>query len=111
MTTDGIGIRTMGRRRRRCSDVHNAEFNDPRLVEVYDAECTWTIDDDYFVRLLDETPGARVIDIGCGTGRLPLRLASLGYEVTGIDPSAARASHGFSAPRSRCLRKPLTSPS
>jgi SAM-dependent methyltransferase len=77
--------------------VHNAEFNDPRLVEVYDAECTWTADDDYFVRLLDETPRARVIDIGCGTGRLPLRLASLGHAVTGIDPSAA----GLAAARAK----------
>jgi SAM-dependent methyltransferase len=67
--------------------VHNAEFNDPRLVEVYDAESPWARDDDYFVALVNETPGARVLDVGCGTGRLALGLAATGHVVTGIDPS------------------------
>lgn len=31
--------------------------------------------------------GSRVADIGCGTGALTLKLASLGYEVTGFDSS------------------------
>jgi SAM-dependent methyltransferase len=29
--------------------------------------------------------GARVLDAGCGTGRVAIRLAELGYEVTGVD--------------------------
>ena len=33
--------------------------------------------------------GARVVDIGCGTGRLVLRLAERGCEVTGVDLSSA----------------------
>jgi SAM-dependent methyltransferase len=29
--------------------------------------------------------GARVLDAGCGTGRVAIRLAELGYDVTGVD--------------------------
>jgi ubiquinone/menaquinone biosynthesis C-methylase UbiE len=32
-------------------------------------------------------PPARVLDVGCGTGVLAGRLAGLGYEVAGVDPS------------------------
>jgi SAM-dependent methyltransferase len=79
--------------------VHNAEYEDPRLVEVYDAEGAWSRDDDYFAALVGETPRARVLDLGCGTGRLAIALGSAGHLVTGIDPSraalaAARAKVG-----------------
>jgi len=37
-----------------------------------------------------EWRGRRVLEIGCGTGRLTLRLAALGARVIGIEPDAAR---------------------
>ena len=79
--------------------MHHAEFNDPRLVEVYDAECPWSRDDDFFVLVAHETPGSRVLDLGCGTGRLALGLSAHGHSVTGVDPArasldAARAKPG-----------------
>jgi SAM-dependent methyltransferase len=38
---------------------------------------------------LELSPGARVLDVGCGPGRHTIELARRGYEVLGIDPSRA----------------------
>lgn len=79
--------------------MRNAEFNDPRLVVVYDAAYGWSRDDDFFQSIVDQTPAARVLDFGCGTGRLALALSAAGHTVTGVDPAvaslaAARAKPG-----------------
>ncbi|HVB41508.1 MAG TPA: class I SAM-dependent methyltransferase [Streptosporangiaceae bacterium] len=81
--------------------MRHAEFNDPRLVTVYDAMCPWSRDDDFFLSVVNETPAARVLDLGCGTGRLALGMATAGHTVTGVDPAqaslaAARAKPGAS---------------
>lgn len=68
-------------------DVRNAEFNHPRLVEVYDAECPWSRDDEFFLSVVAETPAAQVVDFGCGTGRLAIGMSRAGHHVTGIDPA------------------------
>jgi SAM-dependent methyltransferase len=69
--------------------VHQSEFNDPRLVGVYDAAFGWDRDDDLFLALAGENGPARVLDLGCGTGRLTLAMAAAGHRVTGVDPAAA----------------------
>lgn len=82
--------------------MRHAEFRHRRLVEVYDAECRWGADDDVFLAIVNETTRARVLDLGCGTGRLTLAMASAGHTVTGVDPAeasldAARAKPGADA--------------
>ena len=65
--------------------MHHGEFRDPRLVAVYDAECPWSRDDDFFLAVLADEPAGRVLDLGCGTGRLAIAMAGRGYRVTGVD--------------------------
>jgi SAM-dependent methyltransferase len=56
-----------------------------------------------YVRMLDEQIpiGARIVDVGCGTGQLPLLLSVVGRKVVGADFSYASLSKG-NAFRQRC---------
>lgn len=68
-------------------------------MSLYDAECPWSRDDEFFLSVVNEIPAARVLDLGCGTGRLALGMAAAGHTVTGVDPArasldAARAKPG-----------------
>ncbi|WP_031077686.1 class I SAM-dependent methyltransferase [Streptomyces sp. NRRL WC-3742] len=69
--------------------MRHAEFCDPRLVLVYDAECPWSREDDFFLSVVNEAPSSRVLDLGCGTGRLALGMVAVGHAVTGVDPARA----------------------
>jgi len=47
-----------------------------------------------FTPLLDDlAPGAAVLDLGCGVGRLANELVRRGHEVVGVDESAAMLAH------------------
>lgn len=58
----------------------------------YDAEgFTQATEDElvFLAELLDLSPGCRVLDVGCGTGRHAVPIAAMGAEVTGLDQSPA----------------------
>ena len=81
------------------AEFSQTEFSQAALVMVYDAEFGWSSDDDFFASVVSEAPASRVLDLGCGTGRLALALAAAGHRVTGVDPArasleAARAKPG-----------------
>ncbi|MFC7532680.1 class I SAM-dependent methyltransferase [Actinoplanes sp. GCM10030250] len=76
----------------------HGEFRHPRLVEVYDAECPWGWEDDFFMAVLAERSSLRVLDFGCGTGRLAIAMAAAGHEVTGVDPARASLDAAVSKP-------------
>ena len=42
-------------------------------------------------------PGARVLDAGCGTGRVAIRLAQLGYDCVGVDLDASMLAQARTA--------------
>jgi 2-polyprenyl-3-methyl-5-hydroxy-6-metoxy-1,4-benzoquinol methylase len=48
---------------------------------------------DVLARILDLPPGARLLDVPCGGGRLSLAMAERGYEVTAVDWSLEFLDH------------------
>ena len=58
------------------------EFQDP---ETYDLQCDKYDEDCPFVEQWARSLGGPLLDLACGTGRMALRLAAQGYQVTGVD--------------------------
>jgi 2-polyprenyl-3-methyl-5-hydroxy-6-metoxy-1,4-benzoquinol methylase len=51
---------------------------------------------DRLARLLGKSPGAEILDVPCGAGRLALPLAERGYRMTGVDQSSEFLGHARS---------------
>lgn len=61
--------------------------------------------------LLREHDGTRVLDAGCGTGRVAIELARRGFEVTGVDADAAMLTRAEAkAPELRWVHADLADP-
>lgn len=77
-----------------------AEYEDPVR---YDAEYGQIDEAAAFFLSLAEGCGRRVLDLGCGTGRLAIPLARSGKEVTALDRSPAMLAHA----RSKAAQLPI----
>ncbi|MDT7574744.1 MAG: hypothetical protein QOH17_1077 [Pseudonocardiales bacterium] len=64
-------------------------YADTRLAALYDVFDTPRDDLDAYFALAKELNAQRIVDLGCGTGTLPLKLAAPGRDVIGVDPAAA----------------------
>ncbi|TQL68519.1 methyltransferase family protein [Nocardioides albertanoniae] len=67
----------------------DAAFADPRQAALYDVFDDDRSDLDAYAAIAREVGAHRVIDIGCGTGSLAVRLAAEGASVVGVDPALA----------------------
>jgi SAM-dependent methyltransferase len=66
----------------------DAIFAEPRLARLYDALNPVENDQLALLELVGGAP-LRILDLGCGTGRLARMLADRGHAVTGVDPASA----------------------
>ncbi|MBO0883409.1 MAG: class I SAM-dependent methyltransferase [Mycobacterium sp.] len=73
-------------------------YGDPRLVALYDRDNLDGPDHDFYRRLATDVSARRILDLGCGTGRLTRSLANADRIVIGIDPSAAMLNVARTAP-------------
>lgn len=64
-------------------------FADPRLADLYDVLDGDRSDLDAYVAIAEQVAAGVVVDVGCGTGSLAVRLAGLGISVVGVDPAGA----------------------
>lgn len=68
----------------------DAAFADPRQAILYDSfDDPDRPDLDAYLAIAREVGAQRVIDVGCGTGFLGMRLAAEGMAVVGVDPARA----------------------
>jgi SAM-dependent methyltransferase len=69
--------------------VPDAIFAHPRLAHIYDAFDGDRDDLTAYLAIADELGAVCVLDVGCGTGCLAVRLAETGRTVVGVDPAEA----------------------
>lgn len=78
-------------------------YADPRLAACYDTFDGERDDLDHYEALIDELGARTIVDVGCGTGSLAVRLAARGLTVTGVDPAAASLDVARSKPHAEAV--------
>lgn len=73
-------------------------YNDPRLAPAYDAFEPERLDLDAYIALAHEFDAHRIVDLGCGTGCLALKLTSSNRRITAVDPAGASLDVARSKP-------------
>jgi SAM-dependent methyltransferase len=79
-------------------------YTDRRLTAVYDLINPHLEDTEFYLDLARDAGAIDVIDLGCGTGRLAVRLAAMGCNVTGVDPSPQMIAVAQSKPGAEKVR-------
>jgi len=75
----------------RFFDGYAPQYEDEVFTKGTAAEVAFLVD------LLDLPSGARILDVGCGTGRHSVALAARGYRMTGLDISAGMLAEARAA--------------
>lgn len=82
----------------------DAIYADPRLAACYDTFDGERDDLDHYCAILARLGARSVIDVGCGTGSLAVRLAADGLSVTGVDPALASLDVARAKPGAETVR-------
>lgn len=75
-----------------------------RLADIYDDLDPDRRDLDAYMAIVARLGARSVLDLGCGTGQLAVRLAAAGREVTGVDPAAASLRVARRKPHAESVR-------
>ena len=79
-------------------------FAHPRLAAIYDDLEDDRPDLDHYEAIVAELGARSVLDVGCGTGVLALRLAATGHDVVGVDPATASLAVARAKPHAERVR-------
>lgn len=81
----------------------DAAFAEPRQAVLYDVFDNDRGDLDAYVAIAAGVEAHRIFDVGCGTGSLAIRLAELGFSVTGVDPAGASLDVARAKPKAELV--------